>query len=520
MSSSVVFESVPVFSSAIIAELEKKLKGDQVFHQSLSDGAKSGVTRLIQFWNFRCSLIPVDEQTVDESQCSSVGDSVKAVASPDGEECGGVQSSDEVLEELVSDAESDEWSLPCTPLLYCLRFQENGSIRFLQGKNVDDSLPTSHSIASKLSDAIEMLGSVEVLGTDDRGIDDQDEEADCNNEQKAADAALVVPADIRSVAKICEDHKPFPVKAFRKRFGAFFKNVKKALKKQPKKKGKKGIVWGEKPDVLPVVPIQQTYRSNEHGLISKALLFEGCLGLVGSGIFVTGRQQIFGIGIDEQIWGNNAEKAPNDQESSADISGGKSLSLVSPTSSIAIRAQGSEEILDIPEVKVNDAGLYIAVSKTSNGKKYELAWQDAFNKEKNNSEDFQATVDSISWALYDVIKKTHAREDFNCDPLFLWPKASRGTTWDRQCDTQWTDVFEEVDELFARPDLTCEDVVITYIYIKRLIKASGQAFFDGSWKAILRLAALITDKVWSDKCAYNTEHFQVTKELPLTTMQV
>jgi hypothetical protein len=137
MSSSVIFESVPVFSSAIIAELEKKLKGDQVFHQSLSDGAKSGATRLIQFWNSRCSLIPVDEQTVDESQYSSVGDSVKAVASPDGKECGGVQSSDEVLEEPVSDAESDELSLPCTPLLYCLRFQENGSIRFLQGKNVD-----------------------------------------------------------------------------------------------------------------------------------------------------------------------------------------------------------------------------------------------------------------------------------------------------------------------------------------------------------------------------------------------
>ncbi|PHZ16334.1 uncharacterized protein RHIMIDRAFT_265770 [Rhizopus microsporus ATCC 52813] len=137
MSSSVIFESVPVFSSAIIAELEKKLKGDQVFHQSLSDGAKSGATRLIQFWNYRCSLIPVDEQTMDEPQYSSIGDSVKAVTSPDGKECGGVQSGDEVLEELVSDVESDEWSLPCTPLLYCLRFQENGSIRFLQGKNVD-----------------------------------------------------------------------------------------------------------------------------------------------------------------------------------------------------------------------------------------------------------------------------------------------------------------------------------------------------------------------------------------------
>jgi hypothetical protein len=104
-----------------------------------------------------------------------------------------------------------------------------------------------------LSDAVETFGSVEVLSTDDRGIDDQDEEVDCNNEQKAADAALVVPADIRSVAKVCEDHKPFPVKAFRKRFGAFFKNVKKALKKQPKRKGMKGIAWDEKPDVLPVV---------------------------------------------------------------------------------------------------------------------------------------------------------------------------------------------------------------------------------------------------------------------------
>lgn len=97
-----------------------------------------------------------------------------------------------------------------------------------------------------------MLGSVEVLGTDDRGIGDQDEEVDCNNKQKAADFALVVPADI-SVAKICEDHKSFPVKAFRKRLKSFFKNVKEALKKQPKKKVKKGIAWGEKPDALPVV---------------------------------------------------------------------------------------------------------------------------------------------------------------------------------------------------------------------------------------------------------------------------
>ena len=126
-----------MFSSAIIAELEKKLKGDQVFHQSLSDSAKSGVTRLIQFWNSRCSLINIAEQTADEPQCSSVGDSVKAVTSLDGKECKGARSSDEVLEELVSDAESDEWSLPCTPLLYCLHFQEKESIRFFQGKNVD-----------------------------------------------------------------------------------------------------------------------------------------------------------------------------------------------------------------------------------------------------------------------------------------------------------------------------------------------------------------------------------------------
>ncbi|CEI99505.1 hypothetical protein RMCBS344292_13594 [Rhizopus microsporus] len=519
MSSSIVFESVPVFSSAIIAELEKKLKGDQVFHQSLSDSAKSGVTCLIQFWNSRCSLITVDKQTVDGPPCSSVDDSVKAVASLDGKECRGARSSDEVLEELVSDAESDEWSLPCTPLLYCLHFQKKESMRFFQGKNVDDSFPASHSIASRLSDAAEMLGSVEVLGTDDRGIGDQDEEVDCNNKQKAADFALVVPADI-SVAKICEDHKSFPVKAFRKRLKSFFKNVKEALKKQPKKKVNKGIAWGEKPDALPVVPIQQTCKNNRHDLNTKAFLYEECLGLVGSRIFVTDRQQISSIGIDEKIWGNNVEQATNDQKDSDGFSGGKSLSLVSITGSIAIRAQGSEEILDIPEVKVNDAGLYMAVSKTSSSKKYELAWQDAFNKEKNNPEDFQATVDSISWALYDIIKKTHAREDFNCDPLFVWPKASRGTTWDRYCDTQWTDVFEEVDELFARPNLTCEDVVITYIYIKRFIKASGQALFDGNWKTILRLAALITDKVWSDKCAYNIEHFQVTKELPLTTVQV
>ncbi|KAG1180464.1 hypothetical protein G6F70_004104 [Rhizopus microsporus] len=508
MSSSVVFESVPVFSSAIIAELEKKLKGDQVFHQSLSDSAKSGVTRLIQFWNSRCSLINIAEQTADEPQCSSVGDSVKAVTSLDGKECKGARSSDEVLEELVSDAESDEWSLPCTPLLYCLHFQEKESIRFFQGKNVDDSFPASHSIASRLPDA------VEVLGTDDRGIDDQDKEVDCNNEQKAADVALVVPADI-SVAKICEDHNYFPVKAFRNRFEAFFKNVKKVLKKQPKKKDKKGIAWGEKPDALPVAPIQQACKNDEHGLSTKTFLYEECLGLAGSRIFVTDRQQISGIGIDKQIWGNNVEQAANDQKGSD----GKSLSSVSTTGSIAIRAQDSEEILDIPEVKVNDAGLYMAISKTSSGKKYELAWQDAFNKEKNNPEDFQATVDSISWALYDIIKKTHAREDFNCDPLFVWPKASCGTTWDRHCDTQWTDVFEEVDKLFARPNLTCEDIVITYIYIKRFIKASGQALFDGNWKTILRLAALITDKVWSDKCAYNIEHFQVTKELPLTTVQ-
>ncbi|PHZ16333.1 uncharacterized protein RHIMIDRAFT_265769, partial [Rhizopus microsporus ATCC 52813] len=174
-----------------------------------------------------------------------------------------------------------------------------------------------------------------MLGTDDRGIDGQDEEVDCNNEQKAANAALVVPADIKSVAKICEDHKPFPIKAFRKRFGAFFKNVKKALKKQPKKKGMKGIAWGEKPDVLPVVsffffssfsiiaiqcshhskvPIQQTCKNNEQSLSSKAFLYEGCLGLIGSRIFVANRQQIFGISIDEQIWVNNIEKAADDQE--------------------------------------------------------------------------------------------------------------------------------------------------------------------------------------------------------------
>jgi hypothetical protein len=122
-------------------------------------------------------------------------------------------------------------------------------------------------------------------------------------------------------------------------------------------------------------------------------LYEGCLGLIGSRIFVVDRQQISGIGIDEQTWENNTEKAANNQEGSDDVSDGKSLSLVSSTGLIAIKAQSSEEICDVPEVKVSDAGLYMAVSKTSNGKKYELAWQDAFNKEKNNPEDFQATVD-------------------------------------------------------------------------------------------------------------------------------
>ncbi|KAG1145320.1 hypothetical protein G6F37_005146 [Rhizopus arrhizus] len=162
-------------------------------------------------------------------------------------------------------------------------------------------------------------------------------------------------------------------------------------------------------------------------------------------------------------------------------------------------------------VDIDDGALYKrSISAYSALKDYDLAWQKTFHDEQHDIDKVQTTFQSISWALYSIIRRNHFEGNFECDPLFISPDISYDDDmWEAEPLTEWSDIFMEMAAIFERTDLTSEHAIIAFIYVERMIKTSGQCLFDGSWQRILMLSLLTAAKVWEDCSIYNSDYSQL-----------
>ncbi|KAI9259348.1 hypothetical protein BY458DRAFT_478771 [Sporodiniella umbellata] len=171
-------------------------------------------------------------------------------------------------------------------------------------------------------------------------------------------------------------------------------------------------------------------------------------------------------------------------------------------------------------VDINDGALYKrSVSVYSSLKDYDLAWQKTFHDEQHDIDKVQATFQSISWALYNIIRQNHLEGNFYCDPVFLSPEITYDEDlWEAEPLTEWSDIFMEMAAIFERTDLTSEHAIIAFIYVQRMSETSGQCLFDGSWQYILMLSLLTAAKVWEDCSIYNSDYSQLFPDVSTKSM--
>ncbi|KAI8983133.1 hypothetical protein BDB01DRAFT_145476 [Pilobolus umbonatus] len=151
---------------------------------------------------------------------------------------------------------------------------------------------------------------------------------------------------------------------------------------------------------------------------------------------------------------------------------------------------------------------------------HELNWQQLFHIQQKSKERISMTVKSVSWALYNLIKKSHAELNFICDPIFDESRNINDSNVGRNSIplTGWEDIYDQLIYVFDSGELTAEHAIITYTYIKRMLTNSNQKLWDCSWRLICMAALLIAIKIWDDCAIFNADFSMIFSDLPLESM--
>ncbi|KAL0087580.1 hypothetical protein J3Q64DRAFT_1820631 [Phycomyces blakesleeanus] len=151
---------------------------------------------------------------------------------------------------------------------------------------------------------------------------------------------------------------------------------------------------------------------------------------------------------------------------------------------------------------------------------FDMQWQKHFRANHQTSAQLGSILRSISWALYDKICTSHAQRIFNHDPVFtkhpyLLPGGYRSNPdlYSVLPTSNWQDIYEHLSFVVNCGELHAEHLVITYIYVARMLDMSGQRLCDTNWRMITMVGLLLAVKVWDDYAVYNSDFAQIYSDL-------
>ncbi|KAI9311199.1 hypothetical protein BX666DRAFT_1998865 [Dichotomocladium elegans] len=145
-------------------------------------------------------------------------------------------------------------------------------------------------------------------------------------------------------------------------------------------------------------------------------------------------------------------------------------------------------------------------------------WHQRFHDQQQNPDKLEANLHRVTAALFRIIQLNHQdgffeydEDAFSGSPMLHL----RDKLFDIQPLTTPEDIFDQIAYVFECGELTSEHAILTYIYVERMLRKSGQALCDINWRFIVLAGMLLAVKVWDDCAVYNSDFVQIFPELDI-----
>eukprot|EP01135_Chromosphaera_perkinsii_P012043 Nk52_evm6s2578 gene=Nk52_evmTU6s2578 len=136
--------------------------------------------------------------------------------------------------------------------------------------------------------------------------------------------------------------------------------------------------------------------------------------------------------------------------------------------------------------------------------------------------DLEDTLHCFSLALQYTISAGHQQPSPKFDKVFdemEFPLNNEPVPRDyNKTVPDLEDIYEFAHSLFKAASLTGESVIITLVYIERLITNTELTLHASNWKRVVLGATMLASKVWDDQAVWNVDFCSILPDIPVSDM--